>query len=231
MFEIKGITKKYWRKIVLDDVSFEVDKGKICALCGVNGAGKTTLLKIMAGLTIPQSGILLVDGKPFVYGETPVVSCLIEDPKFYPHLTGFDNLWLLYQLSGGKDKEVIHSAMEKVGLKAKENIKYSKYSLGMKKRLYLAFSIMRDSDLILLDEPFNGLDPLAVKKIKEIVVDLSKQGKTILLSSHMIAELEDIVDAAIFIDHGKIIYNNKNASGTELHKLFIEMVPVEGEAE
>ena len=231
MFEVKGITKKYWRKTVLDDVSFEVDKGKICALCGVNGAGKTTLLKIMAGLTIPQSGMLLVDGKPFVYGEAPVVSCLIEDPKFYPHLTGFDNLWLLYQLSGGKDKEFIHSAMEKVGLKAKENIKYSKYSLGMKKRLYLAFSIMRDSDLVLLDEPFNGLDPLAVKKIKEIVVDLSKQGKTILLSSHMIVELEDIVDSAIFIDHGKIIYNNKNASGIELHKLFLEMVPAEGEAE
>lgn len=231
MFEIKGITKKYWRKTVLDNVSFEIGVGQICALCGVNGAGKTTLLKVMSGLTAPKTGTLLFNGNPFVFGEKPIVSCLIEEPKFYPHLTGFDNLWLLYQLSGGKDKEVIHSAMEKVGLKAKENIKYSKYSLGMKKRLYLAFSIMRDSDLILLDEPFNGLDPLAVKKIKEIVVDLRKQGKTILLSSHMIVELEDIADAAVFIDHGKIIYDNKNASGTELHKLFLEMVPAQGEAE
>lgn len=229
MLEVKELTKSYRKAIALDHVSFQVESGTACGILGLNGAGKTTLLKLLSGLLVPDHGSLFFNGRCF--GREPSVAALVEDPSFYGHMTGFDNLWLFYRLSGKKDKEKVLSSLEKVGLSSKKDILYRKYSLGMKKRLYLAFALMLESDLVLLDEPFNGLDPLAVESIKSIVRSMKKEGKTILISSHMVHDLQEIIDSAIILEKGKLVFSTVDVSSIDLRTTFLQSVQQSGEAE
>ena len=230
MLVIEDVSKTYRGKPVLREVSFRVRKGEIFGILGINGAGKTTLLKTISGFVRPDSGSVLFGAEPSQETE-PMIASLIDEPAFYGHLTGYDNLSLFYSLSGGKDKSRIAASLEKVGMLSKKDVLYRKYSLGMKKRLYLAFAFMLHSDYILLDEPFNGLDAVAIETIKKILLSLKETGVTILVSSHMIEELKDIADRVAVFDQGKLLTICEEPKSIDLRAVFLEMVGRRGEAE
>ncbi len=227
MLEIHSVSKSYRGTMVLSNLSFSVRDKTILGVFGPNGVGKTTLLKILGGLAFPDSGEISTDDN----GVKPIISCLIEDPRFYPYMAGFDNLWLFYRLGGGKDKEKVLNSLQSVGLLQKKDVLYRHYSLGMKKRLYLAFALMRDSNLLLLDEPLNGLDPIAVEIIKEVVLHLKKKGCSIVISSHQLSDLQGLVDSAIFLDRGKIVFQSDEAQQIDLRSKYLEVVGHSGDAQ
>jgi len=219
MLEISKVIKEYDRK-VLDEVSFSVEKGKICGLFGINGAGKSTLLKILCGIEKHNSGQILFDGKEIIQGEYPKIGAMIESPCFFPNMTGYENLKLLSYLKKDITEESINNALKQVGLANKSKVLVKKYSLGMKQRLYFASAIMRNVDILLLDEPFNGIDPIALNTLELLIKKLANNGTTIIISSHEIRELQVLVDQVIFIDDGKIIFN-KPSQGLDIFNEFV----------
>lgn len=226
MLEINKIVKEYDRK-VLDEISFSVEKGTICGLFGLNGAGKSTLLKILCGLEKQNSGQILFDGKEIILGKYPKIGAMIESPCFFPNMTGYENLKLLSYLKKDITNESIKLALKKVGLANKSNVLVKKYSLGMKQRLYFASAIIRNVDVLLLDEPFNGIDPIALNTLELLIKELANNGTTILISSHEIRELQVLVDQVIFLDGGKIIFN-KPSQGLDIFNEFVSRVSNKG---
>jgi ABC-type multidrug transport system ATPase subunit len=229
MLEIKDISKQYSQK-VLNGVSFCVKKGSVCGLFGPNGAGKSTLMKIITGLELPSSGEILWEGEK-VSLRRPLIGSMIESPCFLPGLSGFENLRLLARLSGSCTEEDVLSAISRVGLFSKKALPYKKYSLGMRQRLYFAFAIMRKPSLLVLDEPFSGIDPIALNLFEKLIRGFSSQGVAILISSHEIRELQTLVDKAIFLDKGKIVYETEEAQKADLFKEFLARVDLSGEAQ
>lgn len=226
MLSVRDITKTYRNRIVLNGLSFEISSGSVLGVFGPNGVGKTTLLKILAGLAMPDSGEIVSSEN-----AKPIVSCLVDEPCFYPYLSGFDNLWLFYRLSGGKDKDSVLKCLKLVGLLQKKDVLFRHYSLGMKKRLYLAFALMRESNLLLLDEPLNGLDPVAVEIIKDLILFLKKKGCAVVISSHLLSDLQGLVDSAVFLDGGRIVFQCDNAQDIDLRQKYLEVVGRSGEAQ
>lgn len=222
---------KSFSEPVLKNVSFSLAKGCICGLVGPNGAGKSTLLKILSGLLSADSGTFLWEGQPFHEGGYPKIGAMIEEPCFYPWLSGYDNLEILGQLAGDCSKKDIDLSLKSIGLYPKKDELYKNYSLGMKQRLYFALASMRKPQFLLLDEPFNGIDPIALNDLEETIRIFAKAGSVILISSHQIRELQTLVDKALFIDRGEIVYDNDDAQHADLFKDFLANVHSEGEAE
>nr|WP_328797174.1 ATP-binding cassette domain-containing protein [Heyndrickxia sporothermodurans] len=195
LFYIKVLTKR------------ELMKGKIYGFRGKNGSGKTMLFRAISGLIRPSKGIITVNGK--VIGKDisfpENLGLLIENPGFIPEYTGLKNLELLSFIQRKINKEQVKEAIMKVGLDPKDKRKYKKYSLGMKQRLGIAQAIMENPDLIILDEPTNALDEEGVTIINQIILDLKKSGKTILIASHDRESLDKVSDEIYQIDGGKII--------------------------
>lgn len=213
MITVQSLTFSYKKgPNILDDISFQVHKGSLYGFLGANGSGKTTTIRLMLGLCTPKSGHVHIDG---VYMDTPPNSvfkkmgAMIEQPSLYGQLTGAENLYLNALYHGtGFDK--IEQTLSLVGLKQVKNKRASAYSLGMKQRLGLALSLLHDPELLVLDEPLNGLDPKGMADIRELMMKLVKQeGKTIFMSSHLLSEVETTCDAICIIDEGK-----KKFSGT-----------------
>lgn len=184
--EVKDITKTYGQQIVLSHVSVEWEKGKIHGLVGRNGSGKTQLFKCVCGYVSPDSGTVKVDGKligrEVAYPQS--MGLLLESPGFLAGYSGLFNLQLLAAIRSKLTKAELITCLQKVGLTSVGRKHYSHYSLGMKQRLGIAQAIMENPDLIILDEPFNGLDNAGVQEIRQLLLDLASAGKTILLSSH-----------------------------------------------
>ncbi len=205
--EIKNVSKTIKNNVILDKINIKLEKGKIYGFRGKNGSGKTMLFRAICGLINVDEGEIIIDnkiiGKDISFPEN--LGILIEYPGFLPNLTGFKNLKYLADIKRIISKKDIEVAMEKVGLDPKDNRIYKKYSLGMKQRLGIAQAIMEDPDLIILDEPSNSLDLDGVKLINDIILELKKQGKTILIANHDKEELESIADDILLIDRGKII--------------------------
>lgn len=220
MLEIKGLSKSFGKKHVLDDLSFSLQPGKIYGLVGVNGAGKSTLMKIMVGLAFPDSGEVLLDGKPLLESSCPI-GFTIEEPCFYPNLSGRDNLLLIAELCGGKAKERVDRALSEVGLSQRGKDAYKTYSLGMKQRLYFALSLLNDPWVLILDEPFSGVDPLTTVAFEKILKGYAEKGAYILVSSHDIRELQYLADGAFIMKGGKIAYQTENAKNEDLFKEFL----------
>ena len=227
---ISHLNKKY-TKPALSDVSFEVNSGAICGLFGANGAGKSTLLKILSGLELADSGDVSCDGAKLGEKAFPRVGAMIEEPCFYPGLSGYENLRLLAHLSGECTDEEALRSIKLVGLYGRENEPVRSYSLGMKQRLYFAFALMRKPRILLLDEPFNGIDPIALDSFEKLIKDLSGAGVTVIVSSHEIRELQAIVSQAVFLDHGKLIYENDDAQKIDVFKEFLARVSSNVEAQ
>lgn len=217
--ETKYLTKKYGKQTVVNDVNLHVKKGRIYGLLGRNGAGKTTIMKMILGLTSVTSGKIDVFGKNIAGQEKriyPRIGAIIEAPGFYPNLTGTENLEIFAKLRGTAASNAVKNALEVVGLPYKDKKRFSEYSLGMKQRLGIANAILHDPELLILDEPTNGLDPIGIAEMRDFIKKLSaEQGKTILISSHILSEIALLADDIGIIDCGVLL---EESSMNELKK-------------
>lgn len=209
VIETHSLTKTYGENSSVSDLSIHVRKGRIYGLLGRNGAGKTTTMRMLLGLTAPSSGDVKIFGKPLRGNEKsllPRIGSLIESPGFYPNLTGTENLQIFADLRGLKSQKYIKNALEVVNLPYRDKKLFSQYSLGMKQRLAIALSVMHNPELLILDEPINGLDPIGIAEIRDFIRELCDVGgKTILISSHILSEISLLADDIGIIDHGILL--------------------------
>lgn len=219
LIETKQLTKIYGEQTAVNSVNLHVKKGRIYGLLGRNSAGKTTIMKMILGLTPITSGEVDVFGQNIKGKEKriyPRIGAIIETPGFYPNLTGTENLEIFAKLRGTAAPNAVKTALEIVGLPYKDKKLFSKYSLGMKQRLGIANAILHDPELLILDEPTNGLDPIGIAEVRNFIKDLSEErGKTILISSHILSEIELLADDIGIIDHGVLL---EESSMEELQK-------------
>lgn len=204
MIQIMDLKKSFGTEEVLHGITREFEPGKIHGIVGNNGSGKTVLMKCICGFLLPTSGKVLVGGKK-VGKDIDFPDCLgaiIETPGFLPNLTGLKNLKLLASLRGKIGEEQIRSSLRRVGLNPDLKKPVSKYSLGMRQRLGIAQAIMEDPALLVLDEPFNGLDKAGVFQMRELIQDLRLEGKTILLASHNESDIDILCDTVCEMDAG-----------------------------
>ena len=206
MIEINKVELTLQKNEILKSISAHFDSGKIHGLIGRNGSGKTMLMKCVCGFVKPTSGAITVDGKRIGkdcdFPEN--VGIIIETPGFIPYYSGYKNLKLLADLRGKISKETIRKTMEQVGLDPDLKRHVRKYSLGMRQRLGLAQAIMEDPDLLILDEPMNGLDKDGVKDMRQYLLDLKAKGKTILIASHSAEDIDVLCDTVCEMDKGKL---------------------------
>lgn len=209
IIETKNLTKKYGEQISVDNVDFHIPRGKIYGLLGRNGAGKTTTMKMLLNLAKPTSGSIILFGEEA--GKTSRktyhrIGSLIESPGFYENLTAEENLRILARLRGRHRRDSVEHALSVVGLSEEENKVFKDYSLGMKQRLGIAAAIMHEPEVLILDEPINGLDPIGIPEIRNYLLKLCKErGTTILISSHVLSEIEQIADVIGVMHRGKLI--------------------------
>jgi ABC-type multidrug transport system ATPase subunit len=203
--ETKELTKRYGDRLAVDEVSMTVKRGEVYGFLGPNGAGKTTTLRLLVGLILPTGGSATILGRPAGRPEvTARVGALIEGPGFYPSLSGRDNLRVMSRY-GGLDESHVDEVLKRVDLADRGNDKFKSYSLGMKQRLGVACALMGDPELIVLDEPTNGLDPAGMADMRGLIVDLARGGQTVLLSSHLLAEVQEICDRVGVINRGRLL--------------------------
>lgn len=219
IIETENLTKRYGTATVVDKINLHVPKGKIYGLLGRNGAGKTTAMKMMLQLVFPTDGVIRLFGTDYeedvsaLYGN---IGSIVETPGFYSNLTGSENLQILAKLRGGISKSLLENALQIVGLHTEKRKVFSDYSLGMKQRLGIAAAIMHEPELLILDEPINGLDPIGISEIRSFLTKLShEKGTTILISSHVLSEIEQIADFIGVMHEGCLI---EEVNISELHK-------------
>jgi len=204
---INSLTKNYGDIPRVDSISFEVPRGSVCGFVGPNGSGKTTTMRMLLGLIRPSSGEASILGhsiqEPGSYLHK--VGAMIEGPAFYPHLSAEKNLRLLQKVGGiARDSQAIARSLTHVGLAGREKDRYKGFSLGMKQRLGIAAALMFEPELLILDEPTNGLDPVGAVEVRELITTLAARGLTIFISSHLLEELEIMCDYFVMIQSGKI---------------------------
>jgi ABC-2 type transport system ATP-binding protein len=223
-----NLLKKYKDKEVITDVNMSIKKGEIYGFLGPNGAGKTTIMKMMLNLIKPNSGEIEIFGDKLnakSYETLKRIGSIIEYPVFYDKLTGRENLELHCEYLGYYDKSVIDKAIKLVNLTKIDNKAVKDFSLGMKQRLGIARAIITKPELLILDEPINGLDPIGIKEIRDILKMLNKEyGITILISSHILGEIEQIADTIGIINNGKLIEEVSMESIRENNTEYIEII-------
>jgi ABC-2 type transport system ATP-binding protein len=208
--EAVGLTKTFGSVRAVDDISVRVEAGEVYGVLGPNGAGKTTFLRMLFGLIRPDSGTLEVFGRSWQrdgIGVLDGVAGFIESPKFYPYLTGRQNLEGLALLDGGIRPGLLEEVLEVVDLSHRANEKVGGYSYGMRQRLGVAASLLREPSLLVLDEPANGLDPAGIRDMRALVKRLASRGLTVLLSSHDMDEVEEICDNVTIMSRGQVAYH------------------------
>lgn len=219
VIQTNRLTKKYKGQTAVRDISINVEKGKIYGLLGRNGAGKTTIMKMILGLTTVTSGEIKVFNEKLKGNESsiyPRIGAIIETPGFYPNLTGTENLKIFAKLRGMTREDGIKHALEVVNLPYKDKKLFSNYSLGMKQRLGIANAIMHEPELLILDEPTNGLDPIGIAEMRSFIRKLSEErGITILISSHILSEIDQLADTIGIIHKGVLL---EESSREELEK-------------
>lgn len=207
MIEVNEITKKYGSAEVLKKISLLLQPGHIYGFVGRNGSGKTVLFKCICGFTEVTTGSVFINGKE-IGKEIDIpknIGCIIETPGFLPGFSGYENLLFLAKVHGLIGKEEIRQAMKLVELDPDNHKHVAKYSLGMRQRLGIAQAIMEDPEILVLDEPFNGLDNRGVAQIRQVLLDLKAQGKLILLASHNSEDIRFLCDEVYEMDQGKVI--------------------------
>ncbi|MEN8139333.1 MAG: ATP-binding cassette domain-containing protein [Bacteroidota bacterium] len=206
VLSIKELSKKYGSKYAINNVSFEIKKGNVYGLLGPNGSGKTTTLGIILGI------INRTEGEYFWFSQQPShkhlkrIGALLENPNFYPYMTGEENLKLVADI-----KEVSYDLIEEklrlVNLYERKNDKFQTYSLGMKQRLAIASALLNNPEVLVLDEPTNGLDPQGIAEIRNLITEIAEQGTTILLASHLLDEVEKVCSHVVVLKEGKILFS------------------------
>lgn len=219
IIETRNLTKRFGKQTAVNSLDMKIEKGKIYGLLGKNGAGKTTTMCMLLNLSKPTKGEIFLFGKHYKqdpYDVYSKIGSIIETPGFYENLSAFDNLKVFAKLRGDYNKEDIEKALEIVSLTHAKDKKFKNFSLGMKQRLGIAAAIMHNPEILILDEPINGLDPMGIKEIRKLLKDLSEvYGTTILISSHILSEIEAIADVIGVMDEGLLI---EEVSMNQLHE-------------
>lgn len=234
LVEAAGLTKRYGSRITaVDALDLNVHRGEVYGLLGPNGAGKTTTLKMLLGLIRPTSGVARVLGEePGTPSALARVGALVESPAFYPYLSGRDNLAGMARLSGvHASKSRVEEALEQVGLTSRAGDRFKKYSTGMKQRLGVAAALIKDPELLILDEPTNGLDPKGIAEMRDLIRSLGRGERTVLLSSHMMGEVERICDRVGVIRSGRLVAEGPVAELRGQGGLLVKAEPLERAAE
>ncbi len=223
----KDLCKKFKKQKANDNISITVRKNSIYGLLGPNGAGKSTLLKMITGMINPSSGEIYFNGKHWNRRNLSNIGALIESPPLYENLTAFENLKvraLLYNLPNSRIKEVL----ETVELTNTGKKKSGQFSMGMKQRLGIAMALLNNPTLLILDEPTNGLDPIGIQDLRELILSFPQKGITVILSSHILSEVEQIADDIGIIANGKLWYEDSIHKNEDLESLFMEVVRKSG---
>jgi ABC-2 type transport system ATP-binding protein len=206
--EAHGLTKRFGARAAVDDVDLLVPRGCAFGYLGPNGAGKTTLIRVLLGLTSADSGTMSLLGVP-VPGQRrdalARVGAIVDEPRFHGHLTGRENLKILAAARGGGAGKQIGPALDRTRLTQRADDKVSAYSMGMRQRLGVAACLLADPQLLILDEPMNGLDPAGMHEMRDMLRSLTDEGRTVMLSSHLLDEVERTCDQVAIVDHGKVI--------------------------
>ena len=207
---------------IVKNVSLNVRRGSVYGLLGPNGAGKSTILKMIAGIWRPTSGSIKFDGHPWKREDLAEIGSLIETPPLYENLTAYENLKVRALLLGAGDRQ-IREALQMVGLMDTGKKRISQFSLGMKQRLGIAMALLNRPRLLILDEPSNGLDPVGMEKLRNLIRSFPKKGITVILSSHILSEVQQMADDVGIIANGILGYEDELHSGEDLEKLFMRV--------
>lgn len=205
--ETNGLTKRYQQQYAVNNLTFQAEAGEIVGFLGPNGAGKTTTFRMLTGLITPTSGTARVFGNPVPAHGANRLGAMIEEPTFFPYLTGFQNLRYSAYAAGKYDRAEIEGLLRSVKLERAANKHVNAYSQGMRQRLGLARALLGSPRALLLDEPTNGLDPKGIAEMRELIRDIAKSGVTVIISSHILAELEKLVDRVIAIERGEVLFD------------------------
>ena len=206
--QTRGLTKRFGTNVAVDGVELRIPRGSVFGYLGPNGAGKTTLMRTLLGLTRAGGGTMSLLGFPVPAERRRAlarVGAIVDEPRFHPHLTGRDNLRLLAAARGGDAATRIAPSLARVGLADRADDKVAAYSMGMRQRLGVACCLLGDPELLILDEPMNGLDPAGMHEMRAMIAGLAAEGRTVVLSSHLLDEVERTCDAVAIVDHGRIV--------------------------
>lgn len=208
ILSIQGLSKSYGSIKAVDSLDLEVKKGQVFGLLGPNGSGKTTTLSVLLGLIKPQRGEFKWFGKPLTAATLRKIGSILENPIFYPYLSATDNLKIIADI-----KRVSYNSIDEklaqAGLLARKNHLFKTFSLGMKQRLAIAAALLGDPDVLILDEPTNGLDPQGIAEIRTLITDIAQSGKTILIASHLLDEVQKVCSHVAVLQNGKCLYSGK----------------------
>jgi ABC-2 type transport system ATP-binding protein len=206
----RALTKRYGELVAVDGVTFSLERGTVTGFLGPNGAGKTTTLRLLLGLAEPTAGEALVFGRRYRELDQPIrtVGAVLESSDFHPARNGRDHLLALV-LAAGLPLSRVEEVLELVGLSGAANRRVRAYSRGMRQRLGLAAALLGDPELLILDEPANGLDPAGVRWLRTFLQAFAAQGRTVLVSSHLLAEVAQTVDRVLIIDHGRLLASGR----------------------
>lgn len=218
---VSDLSKRYGERVAVSHANFDVPMGTVCGFVGPNGSGKTTTMRMLLGLISPSGGSGTVLGQPISDPAKYLdrVGAMIEGPAFYPALSGAENLRVLATL-GGHPLDQVQSLLDRVGLGDRAKSKYKTYSLGMKQRLGIAAALLPNPQLLVLDEPTNGLDPAGIQEIRDLLRTLANGGTTVFVSSHLLAEIEMISDSLVMLREGEVIFAGKT------HDLLLQQQPI-----
>lgn len=208
VIETEGLTKRFGDRLAVDNVELHVPRGSAFGYLGPNGAGKTTLIRMLLGLTGATAGSMRLLGRPVPQERAPAlarVGAIVEEPRFHPFLTGRENLGVVAALRGPEAVARIDGALARVGLVARADERVKRYSLGMRQRLGVARALLADPELLILDEPTNGLDPAGIREFREMIRGFVAEGRTVLLSSHLLDEVEKVCDFVAIVDRGHVV--------------------------
>ncbi|HER0080617.1 TPA: lantibiotic protection ABC transporter ATP-binding protein [Streptococcus pyogenes] len=219
MLKIQNLKKSYGKRTILNNVNMNIPKGKVYALIGPNGAGKSTIMKILTGLVSKTSGSIIFEGREWSRRDLRKIGSIIEEPPLYKNLSAYDNMKVVTTMLGVSESTIL-PLLNKVGLGNIDKRPVKQFSLGMKQRLGIAISLINSPKLLILDEPTNGLDPIGIQKLREIIESFKSEGMTIMISSHILSEVEHLADFIGFIYEGKIILEKEYDGSENLEELF-----------
>lgn len=223
ILETHDLTKIFHGQTALAGVSLRVQRGTVYGLLGPNGAGKSTTLKLITGLLRPTRGEIIFDGAPWSRAALSKMGALIEGPALYANLTAQENLRVHTQMLGLPASR-IGEVLETAGLTDSGRKRAGQFSMGMKQRLGIAIALLNDPALLILDEPTNGLDPFGIQALRELIASFPAQGITVVLSSHILAEVAQVVDEIGIIAGGRLLFQGVPPAGEELERFFTETV-------
>ncbi|HHJ6907638.1 TPA: lantibiotic protection ABC transporter ATP-binding protein, partial [Streptococcus pyogenes] len=213
------LKKSYGKRTILNNVNMNIPKGKVYALIGPNGAGKSTIMKILTGLVSKTSGSIIFEGREWSRQDLRKIGSIIEEPPLYKNLSAYDNMKVVTTMLGVSESTIL-PLLNKVGLGNIDKRPVKQFSLGMKQRLGIAISLINSPKLLILDEPTNGLDPIGIQELREIIESFKSEGMTIMISSHILSEVEHLADFIGFIYEGKIILEKEYDGSENLEELF-----------